>query len=118
MNTKNFVPAKFVNLTGVDITVVDLAGQTVVKIPVSGLAYVEYVLSKIGDINGVSVFNKHVKCVTGMPEEKENEVYIVNQEVRAAIWGNPYVVAPYRILDVKSRRNDALAPIVCMGFEQ
>jgi len=114
MNHKNFVPAKFVNLTGLDLTIIDKTGRIVDKILASGqVARVDYIVAKTGEINGIPTFSKHVRGIAGMPEEKENEVYIVTEEVRAAIWGNPYVVAPFGL----NKDRDGISG-VCEGLQE
>lgn len=75
---------KFVNLTPHPITV--FKGEEKIEIPPSGeVARVGVEQKKVGELNGIPVHKSIFGDVEGLPEPRENTVYIVSTVVLQAL---------------------------------
>jgi len=88
---------KFVNLTPHEIVIFDNEGKNVIKRipPLGQVARVSVKRTKVAEIDDIPVFRTEYGEVEGLPEPKEDTVYIVSILVLQALRGKRKdVVAP------------------------
>lgn len=86
---------KIVNLTPHEITFCTATGTVLRTIPASGtVARVEKTVIKVGEIDGVSVYNTFYSNVSGLPEPQKGTVFIVSSLTAEAITDRDDVYVP------------------------
>ena len=102
-----------VNLTPHALNIFDEAGenQLVTVAPSGTVARCAVNSTKVGEVDGVSLFTSVFGEVEDLPEPVEGTIYVVSMLVRSALTGRKDLASPGDLI-----RNEAGQPVGCKGL--